>query len=875
MTTLGTARAVIADESAEPHDVIAAVAGLSETARRRLWGELDFVKRRIDARGDSVDRAVYTPREIALVFSLAPARDLDEVASAGQLLDEFVSVAVDAAVARDDEWLTAYIGLVHDGWNVLRTSFNLLVLRLLRRRGVLLPAHPEHLHWCLMWAYPPGRNPHGRFVDDRTDAEYAVEAAMFRERELWLFFETEGAGSWDVHIVGLLEFLDVDAPMRARLLDASLQGLLRDFSAYNIKFALTVHRTLAPDLDEIRARESLYVSVLTTAPLAAVTLAQEHLARLIDAPEPGHGVDGAVTVDVPALLEASAVVLARRDKKSVLAQLRLLDRLARRHPDQATPIADAIEAVLDDDRGDLVERARRILAAIAPDRATEAAAAPAGRGSSTVDVPGPRRAPIPRPAEVVEPVADADGLARIFTRLLEDPRPATDLVRAVDGVRRLRGHRPAAAEALVRRATLILQDMGGPSTAEPRPFVAELVLAWLGERALQRWSNTPTEAPYYPGTEYHLSLERGVRMPPGFVIRRVTSTADRTGPIDAQWFADSFKEVGIHELDKTRSVTATVASAYPLRLFALWLVEAAERARRSDPEASPAVIDGYVHAVHATAPSAQWRRSTEVPVYPPWMSTMYRTSKPTLHWIDEAAEPGSPADLSDIVLEHWQRIQDARWVPRFAAVVDWWSWLYAGSPDHLAAQSHPFLLQAVESINVSATAPVVDALGASLVPLGPPSYSALALALSEKGADGRARAAEAVAVLAASGLLDAGALAEQLTLCLVEGQGQTARVASALTDAARISAIAGWRVLETLQALLPITTTVHAGAKLVEATAVLAPRYGVVPTLPEALAARATGSSAMAVAVRALRACVAHETDLALEAAEQARRALG
>lgn len=863
--------AALDDPAAGPGHVIAALAGTSETSRRRLWSSLDLIERRVAAHERIVDRPPWSAREIALLYSLAPPRAIGDAWRAGRPPEELVSIAADAAAHRDDEWRASFAALAHDQESMLRSIFTIDVVADLRRRGLVEAVTAEHLSACLLTAFPPGvvlavdRDP-------RTPAERERDRVLVRDRELFLVLETEGAGWWDRDVDRLVEALQIDPPYRARLLDATLRGLLRDFSAHHIRLALALHRELDPTIGEVREREALYVRVLLTQPSTAVGLAQGHLARLVDAPG-----DEPVVADLTALLDASEVVLARREKKAVLAQLRLLERLARRQPGDAARVAAAIATVLDDDRPDLVERARRILASIAPDRGGSAldegadarahtARDPAGAGPprGTVAVPGPRRTPLPPADEPAThpPIDTADDLARLLTRLLEDPRPATDLVRAVDAVRRLRGQRPAAAAALVRRAVTRVHEFDEWRAGAPGPFVGELVLAWLGERAPGRWGPEPAVRPHFPGPRLTLLLEPGAPVPHGVMPERA-STIGQAG-----------RTVDPGALDERRVVWGTRFSASsPLQLMTRWLEEATSRARGSSA-VDRGEVDAYVHAVHAMRPQARWRRATDAVDVPPWVHAMDRPAEDTLHWIDEAAAPGSPADLSDILLEHRPRLDDARFMPRFDAVVEWWAWLYAGSVDHLAAHLHPILADAIVATSARGTAPVIAAIGASRRPLGPPALSALALGMSDKTAAGRSRAAEAVASLADSGLLDAAAFAGQLALCLDERRIQAARVAGALADAASISAIAGWRVLEALVDLLVVAARATGGVRLVELAAVLAPRYGVAPALPAELAAKGRGSSAMAVAIRTLQACEPSETPLALAAVESAAAAV-
>jgi len=255
-------------------------------------------------------------------------------------------------------------------------------------------------------------------------------------------------------------------------------------------------------------------------------------------------------------------------------------------------------------------------------------------------------------------------------------------------------------------------------------------------------------------------------------------------------------------------------------------------------------------------------------VHPPW--DWSRGTAAVLGWVDDSVPSGSaPAlfDLHSVIDEHNLRVEEARWTRAFAGMVDWWPWLFDHTIDHMAAHAHPILWAATQWINVCSTAPIVDALGSTRTLLGPPAYSALALATSDTDRAGRARAAEALDALAANDLLDPEAFTDQLRSAIDHEQVTVSRVAETLADAAGMSAITGWRVLHSVTPLLSQAARVTGGVRLVELVARLAHEFGARIELPPALAKRATGSSALAVAVRSLAATRSVYTDRAAEAA--------
>jgi len=141
-------------------------------------------------------------------------------------------------------------------------------------------------------------------------------------------------------------------------------------------------------------------------------------------------------------------------------------------------------------------------------------------------------------------------------------------------------------------------------------------------------------------------------------------------------------------------------------------------------------------------------------------------------------------------------------------------------------------------------------------------------------AEHRANAAESVAALAASGLLDPEPFAGEIAAHLRDGFAMAGRLAATLADAASISAIAGARVLQTLRPLLPHLDGINQAAKLLELTARLASDYGTPVPLPGALAKKCKGSSVMALALRTITDVTPQPTPLAEDAARQAAAAL-
>ena len=757
------------------------------------------------------------------------------------------SAAVAAIAARGDDFVDEYLSEAFGSESVF--DFPLAIARALVRDGFPPPEIPGYLQ-RISWR----RDERG--YDTRTDDEKAVDWKHFLERDLWRIFTTEGAGAdWRTHWKEeLAELAATDDHLRSRLLDATLAGLTRDFSAFNIAAYVALHRLLAPTPAEVVTRASAYERALLTEPGSAVALAQEFLRPVVDR-----------LGDVSGLLAASRSVLLRSDKRSVVAQLAILKDVAAAHPDRVAEVAQIVAELEESPKPDLALKATKLRASLgvvatgSPDRAAETATAVTDAAAPAV--PGPRTAallPLPRADRVID---DPDELAVLFARVLEDPSPADDVRVAVESALRLRDRRPAESGGLAARA-LDLVWAWELRQMSLRARLAGVVLAWLG---------VPYPAPSFPG---EIIVRYG---PPedGF-----TEPVREFSPVrDGRDLTARDRWVPGEQAPLEGSLVARPTWA-PSALVLLWLEETA--AVIAEPGRAAPVSAALSEARHA-APrrSAEWGRAHTTAKGGFYSQSHLYIDARLPYWADATAETASleaieqaPFDLSLMERDYEHRIERAREKRDYDAIVALWIPLFDGASDYAAAHAHPALYAATRFVNVQGTAPVIEALGSTRVPLGAPSHSALALALSDVSAEGRSRAAEAIAALAASGFLRPDVLAEQVRLALADGHLVLARVVAALDDASSVSAVSGWRCLDTLELLLDDAVTLTGGNKLVALAARLSVDYGRPLAIPPALAAKGTGSSAMAIAVRTLRAAPSRATPLSDRARDEAAAAL-
>ena len=111
-------------------------------------------------------------------------------------------------------------------------------------------------------------------------------------------------------------------------------------------------------------------------------------------------------------------------------------------------------------------------------------------------------------------------------------------------------------------------------------------------------------------------------------------------------------------------------------------------------------------------------------------------------------------------------------------------------------------------------------------------------------------------------------MAGEFGYLLCNGWFGPGRVAQTLTDCASVSALAGYRVAQTIAAVLPSLVGIRGSNRMVEALVALAGDYGMRVCVPDELRPKMKGSSALAKALRALDALPDAPTGLAREAAE-------
>ena len=200
-------------------------------------------------------------------------------------------------------------------------------------------------------------------------------------------------------------------------------------------------------------------------------------------------------------------------------------------------------------------------------------------------------------------------------------------------------------------------------------------------------------------------------------------------------------------------------------------------------------------------------------------------------------------------------------------VREWAGWMLQHNNDTYAAHAHMELAHGMQPVLF------LRSLEHTGRVLQEPVYSALAHACGAAQAEGRAAAAEALAGLCASNLFDPQFLAKELILLFDEKAIIASRIAKTLDDTAQLSALAGYRVLQTLAAVVTGETTIPRGHQLTVLLAQLCVQYGVSVPIPDRLIPAPKARGTAAAALRTILTLEPHPTELLAEAAQQAEAA--
>lgn len=710
-----------------------------------------------------------------------------------------------------DVWLTQFF---RDSWEMV----NRLIIsrRLVPESVTYLGTFIAQTFFDRWWE--PARG--GRQIADflRSDERYL-------DHDFWALFRVDDCGGqylWkdSTHWGEALLILCDEIPgFRSRLLDESLQALLRGFADKNMFWYQKIQRLLDPTPDEVETRAKLYLSLLDMTLHTSVSLAQDMLKRAIGQIDP-----------IP-VLNASPPVLQRSEKKLVKNQLGLLKAIVKTRPELADQVSQVVGDVLDGLPTELAVDARRLIVAGGNQVENRPAAENQNKilvGTTPRDlvvVPPPRQHSLPPVDLEVRPIADEQEFWGLVADCLEGVGNGTDLPRILAY---LLDHHPSAAatQMMLERAWKVVRYGYGWSSPRGQLFAL-----------LQKRASITSDRVYAPVLD---------TMPTALLARQFVLLQNN-----------------VTAISEREALVATPLPVIPRRWVRTVMTTSEEKSH-------------FLEKTYERKQGPYWLTPAESSA--PDVTETNRDTTSIVFWLtpDEPPLPESPSwddqalDVSMVPYEFNWWMYDAGCVNSYDQVVQWAAWLYTNNPDLLAAKFHPLLWLATQVTWARGVPPLLTGLGESRQLPSGPTYSALALGLSAKQADHRMVAAEAVASLADRGLLVPEPFATEITAHLSDGFILAGRLAGALADAASISPIAGYRVLQTLVGLLPHLDGINQAARLVELTAKLAADYGTPVEIPESLATKTKGSSLLAVSLRSLSEIRPEPTSLIQAAAEQA-----
>lgn len=417
-------------------------------------------------------------------------------------------LAVDVLRHRDPAWLPDLPAALLVGKERIPRSARLV--RALVREGLVEPPEFPEYALALVRALDVGRGFRDEDLGPSVLDTLRADAGLI-EHEVWEILRTEGAGkdlaasdAWEVapHRYNVSYGQGVVVPSRPertwqhalvtltaegmierdRLLDETLVACLRDWTAGDVGWFVTLHDALAPTLEELVARQETYARLLAATPGVPVTLALRTFTALLKAGRLDHAT----------FLAAAPAAVVRADKGPVVTTLKLIADLVRTRPAVAEQAATVVADALGHARVDVQERALAVLTAILPDadrRQALVASAADGLAPSLRALPRP-----PSPADDLEPavpdpererltpVHDADELAELFSRLVEEADDPTEVERLLDGVARLARQRPRrGTDALLQRLRALTgaHYPGAWSGDDLRADLVAVGLTWL------------------------------------------------------------------------------------------------------------------------------------------------------------------------------------------------------------------------------------------------------------------------------------------------------------------------------------------------------------------------------------------------------------
>ena len=723
--------------------------------------------------------------------------------------DAIARYAAAGASERPNDWVLEYVAetcFMDELWPLSQT--------LLRERG-LICEDEEYLKG--FQARIPAVNTASTHNHQEALEFFAEDPARFEE--FWALFRVEGAmleeytyGFFHPNgsMLALTKLLsDNYSGFRDRVLTECLQAMLRDFSPANTRIFHALYRGMHPTEAENLSRFGTLVSVLGASPSTSVGLAQDMLTPLIPQLDQEQAAE---------LMDASATVLVRTEKKVLRAQLRLLTKLVKTRPECAAQVSTLVADAANTLPLDVQSTARKLMID-GPVTAPNTPDAEGGTGSIIIPEAVPRDREPEREAEPLTPIADDAECVEVLLKVLEEETQETQLPRLLAYMVQ---SRKANRSIEMDKAT---QERIYSHNKNLRYWdaVKDELRASLSYLALKSYRLKLTHCDFMQKYRENYLFSRAKSRGPQVLLQEQFAYADKP-----------YKK----ELEPV--VTTPLPAAQ-----CVWERVAVDWSKRRNVYVAGRIVEGF-------------------PGYVGWRK-LGVTRQPKDASFAEAAL--TAVVISADYSENMEKASTCRW---YRLVVQWCAWLLYNNPDIFAAHMMPLMTAALYEKRVYGLEIVLTALAQSWRSLGAPAYCALGFATAAKDTGYRALAAETLATLADRDMFDTYAFSAELMQLLKDKYVPANRVVETLQDAASISPLAGWRVCQVLQGLLPVVGELNRGGALVQLLAQLAGEYGVSVEIPEVLRPKMKGSTVLAKNLRALSALGPCPTGLARQALEQA-----
>ena len=333
--------------------------------------------------------------------------------------DAIARYAAAGASERPNDWVLEYVAetcFMDELWPLSQA--------LLRERG-LICEDEEYLKG--FQARIPAVNTASTHNHQEALEFFAEDPARFEE--FWALFRVEGAmleeytyGFFHPNgsMLALTKLLsDNYSGFRDRVLTECLQAMLRDFSPANTRIFHALYRGMHPTEAENLSRFGTLVSVLGASPSTSVGLAQDMLTPLIPQLDQEQAAE---------LMDASATVLVRTEKKVLRAQLRLLTKLVKTRPECAAQVSALVAAAANTLPLDVQSTARKLIID-EPVTAPNTPDAEGETGSIIIPEAAPRDREPEREAEPLTPIADDTECVEVLLKVLEEETQETQLPR--------------------------------------------------------------------------------------------------------------------------------------------------------------------------------------------------------------------------------------------------------------------------------------------------------------------------------------------------------------------------------------------------------------------------------------------------------------